>query len=114
MFSCKISTSHVICIKIIFKFIILKFILHIYLKIANKLYTHYVYSSANSINWGRLMPQIVSHISSYLELVKKNKILLGDEVDVTVPSGNFGNLLTVYYAKVRLVRLLNFSLLIII
>lgn len=58
-----------------------------------------VLSSANSINWGRLLPQIVYHVSSYCDLVKQNVIQLGDPIDVVVPSGNFGNLLAAYYAK---------------
>ncbi len=56
-------------------------------------------SSANSINWGRLMPQIVYYVSSYAELVKQNKIAAGDEIDVCVPTGNFGNILAAWYAK---------------
>lgn len=56
-------------------------------------------SSANSMNWGRLVPQIIYHISSYLDLVNQGAIRLGDPVDVAVPSGNFGNLLAAYYAK---------------
>jgi threonine synthase len=58
-----------------------------------------VLSSANSINWGRLIPQIVYHISSYIELVDKQVITLGDQIDIAVPTGNFGNLLAAYYAK---------------
>lgn len=56
-------------------------------------------SSANSINWGRLMPQIVYYVSSYAELVKQNRIAAGDEIDVCVPTGNFGNILAAWYAK---------------
>ncbi len=56
-------------------------------------------SSANSINWGRLLPQIIYHISSYLELINRNKIELGQQIDLVVPTGNFGNLLAAYYAK---------------
>ncbi len=56
-------------------------------------------SSANSINWGRLVPQIVYYISSYCELVKSGEIKNGDEVNVCVPTGNFGNILAAYYAK---------------
>lgn len=58
-----------------------------------------VLSSANSINWGRLIPQIVYHVTSYLDLVAQKAITLGDEVDIAVPSGNFGNLLAAFYAK---------------
>jgi threonine synthase len=57
------------------------------------------FSSANSINWGRLVPQIVYYISSYLDLIKKGKITLGQAVNFVVPTGNFGNILAGYYAK---------------
>eukprot|EP00475_Leptophrys_vorax_P009412 TRINITY_DN16262_c0_g3_i1.p1 TRINITY_DN16262_c0_g3~~TRINITY_DN16262_c0_g3_i1.p1 ORF type:complete len:784 (+),score=136.87 TRINITY_DN16262_c0_g3_i1:3086-5437(+) len=56
-------------------------------------------SAANSINWGRLFPQIVFAFSGYLDLVKQQEISLGDPVDVAVPTGNFGNILGVFYAK---------------
>ena len=56
-------------------------------------------SSANSINWGRLMPQIVYYISAYADLVARGYCALGDPIDVCVPSGNFGNILAAYYAK---------------
>ena len=56
-------------------------------------------SSANSINWGRLMPQIVYYVSSYAQLVASGKIEAGDPIDVCVPTGNFGNILAAYYAK---------------
>ncbi len=56
-------------------------------------------SSANSINWGRLLPQIVYYISSYAELVKNKEISCGEEVNICVPTGNFGNILAAYYAK---------------
>ncbi len=56
-------------------------------------------SSANSINWGRLMPQIVYYLSAYAELVAKGALTSGNEVDVCVPTGNFGNILAAYYAK---------------
>ncbi len=58
-----------------------------------------VLSSANSINWGRLVPQIVYYISSYVELLKNGRINLGDKINVCVPTGNFGNILAAYYAK---------------
>lgn len=58
-----------------------------------------MFSSANSINWGRLVPQVVYYISSYAELVKNEEIKLGDEINVCVPTGNFGNILAAYYAK---------------
>ena len=56
-------------------------------------------SSANSINWGRLVPQIVYYFSSYAELVKNNEIEIDDKINVVVPTGNFGNILAAYYAK---------------
>lgn len=56
-------------------------------------------SSANSINWGRLLPQIVYYISAYVDLVKHDKIKVGDTINVCVPTGNFGNILAAYYAK---------------
>ncbi|MBQ7822477.1 MAG: threonine synthase [Clostridia bacterium] len=56
-------------------------------------------SSANSINWGRLAPQIVYYVSAYCDLVSRGDIDLGDSINVTVPTGNFGNILAAYYAK---------------
>ncbi len=56
-------------------------------------------SSANSINWGRLVPQVVYYISAYCDLVKDGDIALGDEVDICVPTGNFGNILGAYIGK---------------
>ena len=56
-------------------------------------------SSANSINWGRLMPQIVYYISAYAQLVANGAVERGDVVDVCVPTGNFGNILAAYYAR---------------
>jgi threonine synthase len=56
-------------------------------------------SSANSINWGRLLPQIVYYVSAYVDMVKRGRRRMGDAIDVCVPSGNFGNLLAAYYAK---------------
>lgn len=56
-------------------------------------------SSANSINWGRLAPQIVYYVSAYLDLVKEKEIKMGDILDVTVPTGNFGNILACFIAK---------------
>lgn len=58
-----------------------------------------MFSSANSINWGRLVPQIVYYVSSYAELVKDGEIELGDKINIVVPTGNFGNILAAYYAK---------------
>lgn len=56
------------------------------------------FSSANSINWGRLLPQIVYYFSAYVELFKNNEIEFGEKVNVAVPTGNFGNILAAYYA----------------
>lgn len=58
-----------------------------------------MFSSANSINWGRLVPQIVYYVSAYADLVKNNCIACGEQVNVVVPTGNFGNILAAYYAK---------------
>ncbi len=58
-----------------------------------------MFSSANSINWGRLVPQIVYYISTYCELVANGEIQNGDPMNVVVPTGNFGNILAAYYAK---------------
>lgn len=60
---------------------------------------NYRLSSANSINWGRLVPQVVYYFSSYLKLVENKNINLGDAVNFVVPTGNFGNILAGYYAK---------------
>ena len=57
------------------------------------------FSSANSINWGRLVPQIVYYISAYCDLLADGKINNGDQINVVVPTGNFGNILACYYAK---------------
>lgn len=59
----------------------------------------FVLSSANSINWGRVLPQIVYYASSYIDLVGQGAINLGDEIDIAVPTGNFGNILSAFYAK---------------
>jgi len=56
-------------------------------------------SSANSINWGRLAPQIVYYVSAYCDMVKMGEISLGDKIDVCVPTGNFGNIFAAYIAK---------------
>lgn len=58
-----------------------------------------MFSSANSINWGRLAPQIIYYLSSYAELVKKGQIKAGEKINIAVPTGNFGNILAAYYAK---------------
>ncbi len=59
----------------------------------------FFFSSANSINWGRLAPQIVYYISAYCDLVNAGEIKMGDKIDVTVPTGNFGNIFAGYIAK---------------
>ena len=59
----------------------------------------YLLSSANSINFGRLAPQIVYYFSSYLDLVSSGQIEMGTQIDFCVPTGNFGNILAAYYAK---------------
>ncbi|MDR2492313.1 MAG: threonine synthase [Coriobacteriales bacterium] len=56
-------------------------------------------SSANSINWGRLLPQVVYYLSAYLQLLANGSVRAGDPIDVCVPTGNFGNILAGYYAK---------------
>ena len=58
-----------------------------------------VLSSANSINFGRLAPQIAYYFSAYLDLVSSGQINMGAEVNFAVPTGNFGNILAAYYAK---------------
>ena len=55
-------------------------------------------SSANSINWGRLLPQIVYYYTSYAQLVRDKKIAEGDKINIVVPTGNFGNILAAWYA----------------
>ncbi|MBR0542209.1 MAG: threonine synthase [Clostridia bacterium] len=57
------------------------------------------FSSANSINWGRLVPQIVYYVSAYCDMVNNGNVKLGEEINVVVPTGNFGNILAAYYAK---------------
>ena len=56
-------------------------------------------SSANSINIGRLIPQMIYYFYAYASLVKKGKIVCGDKINFVVPTGNFGNILAGYYAK---------------
>lgn len=58
-----------------------------------------LFSSANSINWGRLLPQIVYYISAYCDMVNDGRIAFGDKINVVVPTGNFGNILASYYAS---------------
>ncbi len=57
------------------------------------------FSSANSINWGRLAPQIVYYISAYCDLVKNGTVKNGEEINVCVPTGNFGNIFAAYIAR---------------
>ena len=59
----------------------------------------YQFSSANSINIGRLVPQIVYYVYAYGQLLKKGDITCGEKINVVVPTGNFGNILAAYYAK---------------
>lgn len=59
----------------------------------------FVFSSANSINIGRLVPQVVYYIYSYIKMVERNEIKMGDKINFVVPTGNFGNILAGYYAK---------------
>ncbi|MBQ6539981.1 MAG: threonine synthase [Oscillospiraceae bacterium] len=59
----------------------------------------YFLSSANSINWGRLLPQVVYYVSAYCDVVSSGRIALGDSINICVPTGNFGNILAGYYAK---------------
>ena len=57
-----------------------------------------LFSSANSINWGRLLPQIVYYFSAYCDMLSEGRINLGDKINVAVPTGNFGNILASFYA----------------
>ncbi len=59
----------------------------------------YFFSSANSINWGRVLPQIVYYVSAYCDLLRDGKIQPGQSINVCVPTGNFGNILAAYYAR---------------
>ncbi|GHV48759.1 threonine synthase [Clostridia bacterium] len=56
-------------------------------------------SSANSINWGRLCPQIAYYVSVYAELIARGEIMYGEQINIAVPTGNFGNILAAYYAR---------------
>jgi len=58
----------------------------------------YKFSSANSINWGRLVPQIVYYFSAYADMLKNKEIKIGEKINFVVPTGNFGNILAAYYA----------------
>lgn len=67
---------------------------------AKKLEEHGIMlSSANSINWGRLAPQIAYYVYSYVELLRQEKIGKGEEINIVVPTGNFGNILAAWFAK---------------
>lgn len=69
-------------------------------KVAEKLNENgMMFSSANSINWGRLVPQIVYYCSAYCDMLEKNALKSGEPMNVVVPTGNFGNILAAYYAK---------------
>ncbi len=59
----------------------------------------YQFSSANSINIGRLIPQVVYYYYAYLNMLNNGEIAKGDAINVVVPTGNFGNILAAYYAK---------------
>ena len=59
----------------------------------------YFLSSANSINWGRILPQVVYYISAYCDLINGGQVKLGQMVNFCVPTGNFGNILACYYAR---------------
>ena len=58
-----------------------------------------IFSSANSINWGRAVPQIAYYVSGYFDLLKSGAISEDDEINVCVPTGNFGNILAAFYAR---------------
>ena len=58
----------------------------------------YFFSSANSINWGRILPQVVYYVSAYCDLLRDGKVQKGEPVNFCVPTGNFGNILSAYYA----------------
>jgi len=57
------------------------------------------FSSANSINWGRVLPQIVYYVSAYTDMVALGRVKAGKSINICVPTGNFGNILAAYYAK---------------
>lgn len=58
-----------------------------------------MFSSANSINWGRLAPQIIYYVSTYAQLLADGEIEAGEKINIVVPTGNFGNILAGFYAK---------------
>lgn len=57
-----------------------------------------LFSSANSINWGRLLPQIVYYFSAYADMLNDATIQIGEKINIVVPTGNFGNILAAFYA----------------
>ncbi|MCR5153783.1 MAG: threonine synthase [Lachnospiraceae bacterium] len=59
----------------------------------------YRFSSANSINIGRLVPQVAYYVYAYAKLVETGSVMAGDKINIAVPTGNFGNILAAYYAK---------------
>jgi len=59
----------------------------------------YLLSSANSINWGRLVPQVAYYVSVYCDLLKRGHVEPGEKINFCVPTGNFGNILAAYYAE---------------
>lgn len=59
----------------------------------------FFFGSANSINWGRLVPQIVYYVSAYCDLVNNGDISFGDKINICVPTGNFGNIFAAYIAR---------------
>lgn len=59
----------------------------------------FMFSSANSINIGRLVPQVVYYFYAYMQMVRSGEIKVGEKINFTVPTGNFGNILAGYYAK---------------
>ena len=60
---------------------------------------NYIFSSANSINIGRLIPQIVYYFYAYLNMLSESEIKIGEKINIAVPTGNFGDILAAYYAK---------------
>jgi threonine synthase len=60
---------------------------------------NYLFSSANSINIGRLIPQVAYYVNAYMRLLQSGEITEGEEINVVVPTGNFGNILASYYAR---------------
>lgn len=69
-------------------------------ELAEELNAHgYQFSSANSINIGRLVPQVAYYVYAYGKLLEQEQIRAGEEINVVVPTGNFGNILAAYYAK---------------